>query len=346
MFFGYFMLSKLPVFNKLIAADLIVALGLLLSFLFDENGLPLTFYFISIIALMSFNVLSLYFSLSNRLQKIESKFVSNPSRGADLLSRLDSGTSHLVNELEECKAKIVFMEQNQKQLESEIQSFEAQKSHNDLNNRLEPVAYAASDMSNVVSEMVDKAGDITEVTSGLIKDLAKSCEGLEAGAKATKDDADFITGFKGDIAKLSETVANINGLVLEINDISEQTNLLALNAAIEAARAGEYGRGFAVVADEVRKLATRAQSSSVDIERGIATVIAQADSSAKGMERISNNVDFAVVANFEQVEFVKGILSRLEQVNDGISQLNASASQHRKLSEDVCNGLEKLKSTH
>ncbi|CAE6883030.1 chemotaxis [Vibrio sp. B1FLJ16] len=340
------MLSKLPVFNKLIAADFIVALGLLLSLLFAENGLPLTFYFISIIALMSLNALSLYFSLSNRLQKIESKFESNPSRGADLLSRLDSGTSHLVSELEECKAKIVFMEQNQKQLESEIQNFEAQKSHNDLNNRLEPVAYAASDMSNVVSEMVDKAGDITEVTSGLIKDLAKSCEGLEAGAKATKDDADFITGFKGDIAKLSETVANINGLVLEINDISEQTNLLALNAAIEAARAGEYGRGFAVVADEVRKLATRAQSSSVDIERGIATVIAQADSSAKGMERISNNVDFAVVANFEQVEFVKGILSRLEQVNDGISQLNASANQHRKLSEDVCNGLDKLKSTH
>ncbi|WP_182028649.1 methyl-accepting chemotaxis protein [Vibrio sp. B1FLJ16] len=340
------MLSKLPVFNKLIAADLIVALGLLLSFLFDENGLPLTFYFISIIALMSFNVLSLYFSLSNRLQKIESKFVSNPSRGADLLSRLDSGTSHLVSELVECKAKIVLMEQNQKQLESEIQNLEAQKSHNDLPNRLEPVAYAASDMSNVVSEMVDKAGDITEVTSGLIKDLAKSCEGLEAGAKATKDDADFITGFKGDIAKLSETVANINGLVLEINDISEQTNLLALNAAIEAARAGEYGRGFAVVADEVRKLATRAQSSSVDIERGIATVIAQADSSAKGMERISNNVDFAVVANFEQVEFVKGILSRLEQVNDGISQLNVSANQHRKLSEDVCNGLDKLKSTN
>ncbi|XAW90714.1 methyl-accepting chemotaxis protein [Vibrio sp. CDRSL-10 TSBA] len=199
-------------------------------------------------------------------------------------------------------------------------------------------------MGNTAADMMAQTEQITEMTRQVITDLTKSWEGLSLGAKATKDDADFISGFKGDITTLSETVSSISSLVQEIDDISEQTNLLALNAAIEAARAGEHGRGFAVVADEVRKLATRAQSSATYIERGIATVIDQANSSSKGMERIRNNVDFAVVANFEQVEFVQDILDRLQQMNASISQLNASATQHRDLSEDVCQGLEQLQS--
>jgi len=73
--------------------------------------------------------------------------------------------------------------------------------------------------------------------------------------------------------ELSNNAEQIKEVLTVIADIADQTNLLALNAAIEAARAGDAGRGFAVVADEVRKLAEKTQTSLVEIDATIATIV-------------------------------------------------------------------------
>jgi len=69
------------------------------------------------------------------------------------------------------------------------------------------------------------------------------------------------------MARLTDSTARINEVMLLIGDVAEQTNLLALNAAIEAARAGEAGRGFAVVAEEVRTLANRTQTAAGEVTK-------------------------------------------------------------------------------
>lgn len=339
------MLSRLPIFPKLVVMNIAVVFALLVHYAIAD-GLSFSTYLMVALALLGVNAVWLYHALLGRLLDIEKQLNLVAPQEGGRLSRIETAILQLMEELQTSETRVASLLQSKGQLEEEFALLEAQQSQQCKVEQLQPVVEATHHMAQAVSQMEHQAKGASEATQELIQDLTQSCSNLALGAKATKDDADFITGFKGDITKLSQTVAGINALVHEVNEISEQTNLLALNAAIEAARAGEYGLGFAVVADEVRKLATRAQSSSTDIERGITTVLEQANSSANAIERISNNVDVAVVANTEQAELAQGMLERLQQVHSELGQLHVSAEQQKLIAEGASEELAQLQVNH
>ena len=85
---------------------------------------------------------------------------------------------------------------------------------------------------------------------------------------------------------LRAAVAEIDSVILGIDEVARQTNLLAVNATIEAARAGEAGKGFAVVAAEVKSLATQTHQMTSEIAAKVADVKTSAQHTIASMTEI------------------------------------------------------------
>ena len=146
------------------------------------------------------------------------------------------------------------------------------------------------------------------------------------------------------VGKASEEITKIVGLIAEIAD---ETNLLSLNASIEAARAGEAGRGFAVVASEIGKLAQNSAASAeniskliTDVQNAIASVVAQAETSAESIDAnsglIHNAVDTfdKIYQNIEKSNQLIGLMIKDVEKVDEVAGNVAAISEEQAASAD------------
>ena len=160
------------------------------------------------------------------------------------------------------------------------------------------------------------------------------------------------------VANLDQGSSKVSVIAETIQDIASQTNLLALNAAIEAARAGDQGRGFAVVADEVRQLAGRTsiateeikvligvirdgvevtvqcmETSTQDVDQGLATVTAAGESLLAIQERVAvatEAMEEIVMANKQVGTACDDVYRQMNEVNQLASAGNLSAEATAK----------------
>lgn len=130
-------------------------------------------------------------------------------------------------------------------------------------------------------------------------------------------------------------------IVTSIEKIASQTSLLALNASIEAARAGDAGRGFAVVADQIGKLATDSAKAVVNTKELITQTVTEVnrgnevtEKTVAGFERIIKELELFADKAKETSESAKGQAAALNQVEEGISQINLVTMQNATASEE------------
>jgi len=116
------------------------------------------------------------------------------------------------------------------------------------------------------------------------------------------------------MARLTNTVQQIDEVVSLIRNIAGQTNLLALNATIEAARAGEAGRGFAVVASEVKSLAVQ---------------------TAKATEQIAGQIEAVQSSTRVAVDAIRRNTERMREIDGYTSAVALSLQQQDNATDEI-----------
>ena len=198
----------------------------------------------------------------------------------------------------------------------------------------------SSSLNEISSQSKQNAENATEANS-----LAKTAtSNAEAGNEQMQ-------GLVGAMGKINDSSGEIAKVVKVIDDIAFQINLLALNANVEAARAGKYGKGFAVVADEVRNLALRSaesvkqtseivEGSMKNIEEGTKSAeatAAQLGEIVQGATKVAEFLGEIALASNEQAQGV-------EQINDGIGQIDQVTQSNAGSAEECAAASEELAS--
>ncbi|NOZ08356.1 MAG: methyl-accepting chemotaxis protein [FCB group bacterium] len=222
---------------------------------------------------------------------------------------------------------------------------------------------ASTQISSTAEELAagsqEQQAQLSEVATSMEQMSVMILESSK-NAAATQDNANHANTAAGNgQAKVSDTIAGIEGIATIVNsasrqigalekqskdigdviqvidDIADQTNLLALNANIEAARAGDAGRGFAVVADEVRKLAERTVSATAEIGGKIKKIQTDVAESVAAMSKIIEQS-----RNGQKIASESG--TALEDISESILAVNQAVTQIASATEQQSTGVEQI----
>jgi methyl-accepting chemotaxis protein len=182
-----------------------------------------------------------------------------------------------------------------------------------LNEHIKKQSSSVSQSSSAIEETL---ANIQSVTQTLVNNTG-NVKALAAASEAGRSSLQEVVGDIQEIARESEGLMEINGVM---QNIASQTNLLSMNAAIEAAHAGEAGRGFAVVADEIRKLA----ESSGKQSKTISTVLKKIVGSIKKIDNSTN----MVLQKFEAMDLgVRTVSAQEDHIRNAMEEQNAGSKQ-------------------
>ena len=208
------------------------------------------------------------------------------------------------------------------------------------NQAVQQARAALESMLVQVHTIAERVGETVTLTSD------SEVEG-ERGAHMVKDVAEVmaeiaarVTASSDEIFKLGEQSAQVDQIVVTIQQIAEQTNLLALNDAIEAARAGEAGRGFAVVADEVRKLAEHTARSAGQIRTSTVEITQRTREALVSIERTVVQVEAANTTIDDSSSSLTAIDSANLDVENASHEIALMVEQQAITATDIANNME------
>lgn len=209
-------------------------------------------------------------------------------------------------------------------------------------NHINEISAVIQEVGASAEEMTASAAHVNYVTKEAVSDAS---QGMQLIQKLVTQN-DTIEKSMKDITMVSESLvkgsSDIQKIVTAIGSIAGQTNLLALNAAIEAARAGEAGRGFSVVAEEVRKLAEQSAESTQHIGEIIERMTKDIQFAVDVVTKANAEVITGRIAANETQQGFAAIISKLDQVKNGIEQISQAVEETAHGMQSVVNNVQNI----
>lgn len=227
----------------------------------------------------------------------------------------------------------------------------------ELTNSIKEILEAVNhqtEYANSVEETLSQVSSMMGENQQSINETHEKSRYLSEIAESNKT---IITNSSKAVKTIKEHSTVISEVLAGIMDISERTDLLAVNAAIESAHAGEAGKGFAVVANEVRNLSSQSKSQvetssqkidamdraieettelSVQVERGLFTIIDEAINSSKLMSRTKDVIE-------QQYRETNNLLDSIKTLINETSTIKHLSESNREINMDVQNTLEQFR---
>jgi methyl-accepting chemotaxis protein len=177
------------------------------------------------------------------------------------------------------------------------------------------IASISTNMENM-SQSVSTFASSMEQLSASIREIAGNCQRESEEASRAEDK---VSSARQTMDSLKQSAAEIDRVIVTIEDIADKTRLLSLNAAIEAASAGEAGKGFAVVANAVKELADQTSRGAREIRKQIELVQNRTLESVGCMDDIAG-----VITAVNAVS--RNIVLAVEQQSDAVNELTRTVS--------------------
>lgn len=259
------------------------------------------------------------------------------TEGSDELSELAESYNRFVSKIQDLVKEVTDAAIQMATATDELNAIagETKQGVRQQRDELNQVATAVNEMATSIQEIArntNSAATSAEQTSETASIGKKTVESCVQRINQLADDVEQAATGMTELENNSGAIAS----VLEvIRNIAEQTNLLALNAAIESARAGEAGRGFAVVADEVRTLAQKTQTSTVEIEKIIDSIVNSTKDLGQVMKGNQQKSSEAVTEGDNTVVALEQIMASVASIKDTNTQVATAVEEQSSVAEEI-----------